>query len=264
MKHYLVELFKNPEIDEPAENAPAIHKHFTRYSRGEFDGPVVKIRRTKAKITVSCSYEYEDFALKLALNNLPIEELQVKGNIISGVDFTKLVDRLELDKVWYPKKNTGKTQNFITKIAAPVPIEKGKFLELIEKGEPYMYFLFNITDADNDVTLKCKAKPPRPSNKSPEKSSPQNKVKFCSLKIANTPENVEWIKEGAFIDFEDEIPDNWKSILIENSYTIEDLEFPKKKMSSRKFRLQTVRIGKINRILDVDGENLTQSFKFKA
>lgn len=264
MKHYLVELYKHPKIDDPAEKAPAIHKHFTRYSRGKFDGPVVKIKQTASKISLWASYEYEDLALKFALHCLPAEEIQIKGTIISGIDFSPLVSKLGMDAVWNPTKSTGKTKNYTTKLKTFVSVETKKIVEFIEKGEPYLYFLFTIENTEFDVKLRTKTKPPRPSNKNPEKSSAANKLKFCTLKVPNTPENLEWILDGAFADFKDEIPEDWSSLTVENTYEIKDLEFPKKKMSSRMFRLQTVRIGEINRILDLDGTTITKNFEFKA
>ncbi len=264
MKHYLVELIQNPKIDEPAEAAPAIHKHFTRFSRGIFDGPIIKMRRTSNKITVWCSYEYEDLALKLALKSIKSDTVTVKGSVISGVNFSSLCDKLGLEKAWYPTKNTGKTQNFTTKLTSAVTIAKKTLEELIDKGERSLYFLLNITTTDPEIKLTTKAKPPRPSNKGPDKVSPATKVKFCSVKLPNTPENIAWIMDAAFADFKDEIPDKWKSILLENSYNIVDLEFPKKKMSSRNIRLQTVRSGTLNRVLEVDSQTHTNSIEFRA
>jgi len=58
MLHYLAKLFETPEIDDPVKNARDIHKHFTRYSRGQFDGPAIKIKQYSSKLTITCSYEY--------------------------------------------------------------------------------------------------------------------------------------------------------------------------------------------------------------
>ena len=66
MIHYLMKIVETPEIDDPPTNAPFVHKHFTRYSKGLFDGPVVKISQTKGKLTIGCSFEYEDELFKIA------------------------------------------------------------------------------------------------------------------------------------------------------------------------------------------------------
>lgn len=263
-QHYLTELYKNPKLKDPVANAPEVHKHFTRYSKGEFDAPVIKIRLTANKINFSCSYEYEDIALKLALKNITSDLVTVKGSITSGVDFTSLIMKLGFSKEWLPAKSTGKTQNYVSKITTPVDIEKAKLEELFEKGIVHMSFLFDIDDTE--VKLKTKIKPPRPSSKSPEKSPVGKKLKFCSLKIGNTPENIAWLIDEAFPDFKDEIPEKFKSILLENSYEITDLEFPPrdKKISSRQFRLNTLRIGKMKRILTVDEEIISKSFEFRT
>jgi len=68
MEHYLTKILDNPMIENPVKAAPDVHKHFTRYSKGQFSGPAVKISQTKEKITIWCSHEYEDAVLRIALN----------------------------------------------------------------------------------------------------------------------------------------------------------------------------------------------------
>jgi len=65
--HYLAKLIANPNPNDPIKDAPDVHKHFTRYSKGPFEGPVFKISRTKSKITLRASHEYEDLLLRFAL-----------------------------------------------------------------------------------------------------------------------------------------------------------------------------------------------------
>ncbi|MHA1602548.1 MAG: hypothetical protein ACTSVU_04040 [Promethearchaeota archaeon] len=264
MSHYLAKLLKEPHIKDPTGKERDIHKHFTRYSKGHFDGPVFKVSLTKAKISVWCSYEYEDIALRLAVKNVKEDNINVKGNIIGSLDFSPLLEKLGFDKSWKPTKSKTQTVNYSTVFKTPIETQKDMFAQLVEKGIPYVNLLYSFTSEDKSVVLKTKTKPPRPSNKNPEDSGPAAKLKFCSLKIPKTQENIDWIINEAFGDFIDEIPEVWKTLLISNSYEITDLVFPPKdkKLSSRAFRLQTLRKGKINRVCDMDKNVQTKSFEF--
>jgi len=244
MTHYLTKLLDTPNLNNPAKEAPDIHKHFTRYSKGRFDGPVIKFSRTKAKISVWCSYEYEDVALKLALDQYPGEEQEDN-----------------------PVKSKTKTVNYtaINKVVTTVP--KNQVIELAQLGVKWVSVLFSFTSPDKSVTLKTKIKPPRPSNKNPEDASAGAKLKFCVLKIPNTEETGQWLLNEVAQDFKDEIPSDWKSIIISNSYHLTETQLPPDadKLSSRAKRLKTLRKGVLNRVCTINNkpENpLTNSLKF--
>ena len=266
MSHYLIKIVENPKPKDPVKDAPDVHKHFTRYSKGLFDGPVFKVSQTKAKISMWASHEYEDVCAKIALDLCSDEEIMVKGNIIGAVDFTPLMEKLGFSKTWYPAKSKGKSVNYSAINKTAVPAQRELFVKLAEKGAPYVYTLISFASKDKTVDLKIKMKPPRPSSKNPEDSAAGSKLKFCTLKIPNTPENLQTIIDAVLKDFEDEIPSKWKSITISNTYEIIDLEFPskEKKLSSRLFRLHTVRVGKLNRIAEIDKNPSTNSVEFKA
>ena len=48
--HYLSELIETPSLEDPAKNHMNIHRHFYRYSKGDFIGPALKITKSKARI----------------------------------------------------------------------------------------------------------------------------------------------------------------------------------------------------------------------
>ncbi|MHA1744349.1 MAG: hypothetical protein ACTSWW_00025 [Promethearchaeota archaeon] len=270
MTHYLTKLLDTPNLNNPAKDAPDIHKHFTRYSKGRFDGPVIKFSRTKAKISVWCSYEYEDVALRLALDKYPGDEgedILVTGSIISGTNFSPLVDKVGLDSHWNPVKSKTKTVNYTAVNKGATTVPKNQVIELAQLGVKWVSVLFSFTSPDKSVTLKTKIKPPRPSNKNPEDASAGAKLKFCVLKIPNTEETGQWLLNEVAQDFKDEIPSDWKSIIISNSYHITETQLPPDadKLSSRAKRLKTLRKGVLNRVCTINNkpENpLTNSLKF--
>ncbi|WP_457558701.1 hypothetical protein [Candidatus Harpocratesius sp.] len=263
--HFLMKLVNNPNVDDPVKNAPDVHKHFTRYSKGMFEGPVIKISQTKAKISLWASHEYEDLLLRFALKGCTDDEISVTGNIIGGIDFAPLLDKLGFPKEWHPVKSKGQTKNYTTEIKTAKSIERKKLMELALKGTPYVYILLSFTSSDKSVVLKIKKKPPRPSSKNPEDSSATNKLKFASLKLPNTQSMLNDLLDEIAGDFRDEIPSHWKSIIMQNSYEINELEIPKdKKLNSRLIRLHTLRKGVLNRIIEIDKEILKNEVNFKA
>jgi len=266
MKHYLMKIIENPELADPVKNAPDVHKHFTRYSKGVFDGPIFKVSQTKSKISIWCSYEYEDVATRLALENLPEDIVSVKGSVMSASDFTKLMEKIGFDSSWKPIKSKGKSVNYSIVHKTAKEVSKEQLIALSSKAVPYLYSFLSFSSEDKSTILAIKTKPPRPSNKNPDEAAIGNKIKFCTLKLANSPEIAEKIIDAIAIDFKDEIPKNWKSIIIQNNYEITDLILPEKdpKMSSRVFRLKTLRKGKLNRIAEINKETFTNTVNFTA
>lgn len=263
--HYLVKLIAEPHLDNPAEDHPEIHKHFTRYSKGSFEGPVIKISRTKSKISLWSSYEYEDLLFRFALKACPSEEIAVTGAILGGADFTPLMEKIGLGEKWFPTKSKGQTKNYTTEFKSAIKVEKDLLEKLADVATPYVYILFSFTSADKSVTLKIKKKPPRPSSKNPDDSNVSNKLKFATLKMNYDEELLEKILEEIAVDFLDEIPKDWKSITLQNNYEITDLELPKnKKLNSRLIRLNTVRKGTLNRIIEIDKEVSKNEVEFSA
>ncbi|MHA2390955.1 MAG: hypothetical protein ACXAEX_03225, partial [Promethearchaeota archaeon] len=77
--HYLKKLIQSPNLKDPAKQHLDIHRHFYRYSKGEFLGPAIKITKTKTRITLKSTHEYEDLILEIVANTIPDEEVEIKG-----------------------------------------------------------------------------------------------------------------------------------------------------------------------------------------
>ncbi len=264
MKHFLLKILENPTPKDPAHSCPDVHKHFTRYSRGVFDGPVAKLSQSAGKITLLCSYEYEDEALRITTELLHDSEPSVMGTIISGEDFSPLLQKLGIAEDFYPSKSTGQTANYSTVLKSPTPISLTGLQKLAIEGTNQVYFLLSLISADKSIELKIKPKPPRPSSKNPEESTIDAKIKFCSLKIPNSRENNKRVLQGFVSDFLDEIPDQWKSITVQNSYEIKDLVLPDKNTvkDSRDIRLLTLRKGVLHREIEINKSIYKKDIEF--
>jgi hypothetical protein len=263
MQHFIRKLIDTPIIEAPAKTAPDVHRHFTRYSKGQFDGPVIKISQTKGKLTIGGSYEYEDEILRIAVNFLSDEEIDVSGAIIAGEDYSAIIKKIGLGSDWLPEKSKGQTTNYNTVIKGDT-IKKAQLKQIVEDLSPFAYCLLSFTSANKEIVLSTKKKPPRPSNKNPDESSEENRVKFCSLKMNNSPDILKFVLDGSAKDFLDEIPKTWKTMVISSSYDITDLILPKDEKDSRLLRINTVRKGTINRVMEVDGKTQKIKLQFAA
>ncbi len=136
---------------------------------------------------------------------------------------------------------------------------------MAEKWSEYLYALLSFSSTDKEVSLTIKPKPPRPNSKNPEDSNPDKLVKFCALKLPNTPEILMAVIEAFAKDFKDELTTKWKSLIISNSYEITDLTLPSdKNLPSNEIRIQTIRKGILHRILEVDGKSFKNNIQFSA
>jgi hypothetical protein len=262
--HFLMKLYQTPEIKDPVKNAPDVHKHFTRYSKGRFDGPIVKISVSAGKITIGSSFEYEDALFRLALEQFQDESVNVKGTLLSGSDFTADLDRLGFGKDWHPEKSTGQTKNYTTAFKTETTVKKAQLDKAAAEWPNYLYALLTFSSASKTVSLATKPKPPRPNSKNPEDSNPANLIKFCTLKMPFSDNAWKAVIEALALDFKDEIPVKVKSITITNVYEITDVMIPKEKLPSEQLRLQTLRKGIIHRMADVDGKNFKNDIQFTA
>jgi len=257
-----MDIIEHPKIADPARSAPAVHKHFTRYSKGVFDGPIAKIAQSKTGLTLSCSFEYEDELLRIAAEFCPDQEIAVSGKLIGSDDFSDLVKKYGLGEAWLPEKSKGETQNFNVEVEEQ-KIKTDVLRKISEEFPARLYALLTFASNDGTVKLTTKKTPPRPNSKNPEESSKDNLLKFCSLKLPNNEKTLARAISGLARDVKDEIPSKWKSIVVSNSYEITDLELPKdKNIPSRDFRLLTLRKGNLNRSVEIDGKESVSKKEF--
>ena len=256
--HFLKDLLENPEDKDPVKNFPHVHRHFIRYSKGNFVGPAVKVRFSK-KITIDGSFEFEDLfawlASKAMISEKNNDEIQITGVILSARDFSEALFEIGLDS-WVVKKSTGKTKNFKCVLDTPTPILCDQLKELVEKLNSSCYLMFNFNTGL--ISLKTKKKPPRPKTKGDKKKEGTiaEKVKFTKLKMPNTDYMRDLIIDEILPDFKEEIVSSTKLIELTCSYDISDLILPPKEMrkNSSSIRRFTLRKGILERDCVIDKE----------
>ncbi len=255
--HFLKKIIEQPILEDPAKNHKSVHRHFYRYSRGDFIGPALKITQTKAKITLKGSHEYEDLILELVARGIsdPEENFEIQGRLITSSDLKELITNLGFN--WVLKRSTGKTKNYKAEILDY--INKAKLLESIVFFRENCYFLLSF-NLNPSCKITTKKKIPQPSKKKREEDDVNKRIQFCTGYINNTEENLKNALELALYDFKSEIPKTWKAITIYNNYKITDIEVPKNITDSRIMRIMAIRKGKIFRTINVDRETIEKQY----
>ncbi|MFW9876390.1 MAG: hypothetical protein ACFFG0_25120, partial [Candidatus Thorarchaeota archaeon] len=219
--HFLKKIIESPNLEDPAKDHIDIHRHFYRYSKGEFIGPALKISRTNTRITLKGTHEYEDLILEAVASTISQEKVQIKGVLISSNDISDLIKSLGFD--WSLKKSTGQTKNYKANILSST--NKQNLLKSIEALRKTSYYLisFNITPTCKVTTKKSI---PQPSKKKVEEDDVNKRIKFCTGIMINNNNNLSSVIDLGLSDFKSELTENWKNIIITNNYRITDIILP--------------------------------------
>ncbi len=249
--HFLSRLIENPILEDPAKNHMNIHRHFYRYSKGDFIGPAIKIVKTKAKITLKGTHEYEDLITEIIAKTIsdPQKSFEVKGKLITGMDLSETITDLGLN--WILKKSTGKTKNY--KADIDDQINKKQLLQTINAFRENSYLLLSFIISPT-IKVTTKKNIPQPSKKKAEDDDLGKRIQFCTGIISNTDANLKMVLDSVASDFKTDIPNNWKTIILLNNYNITEIVIPKDIKDSRLLRIMAIRKGKMFRSINIDGE----------
>lgn len=259
--HFLKKLIEDPRLNDPAKQHMDVHRHFYRYSRGEFIGPAMKLTRSSTKITLKGSHEYEDLILEIVSKSIedPNRQFEIKGRLITGSENSEQILKLGLN--WELKESTGKTKNYKSDFIDQVTRDKLIECNSIFRENSYFLVSFNINSTCKVTTKKSI---PQPSKKKVEDDDVSKRIQFSTGYIKNTKNNLELIIDSILPDFKDVIPKNWNNIVICNNYLITDIKLPKNMKDSRLLRIFAIREGKIIRTIEIDGETHENQFSFLA
>ncbi|MFX1376864.1 MAG: hypothetical protein ACFFA0_13735 [Promethearchaeota archaeon] len=248
-------LTESPILKNPAVEHIDVHRHFYRYSKGEFIGPALKITKTNTRITLKGSHEYEDLILQAVVDTLSEEEVEIKGVLISGSDISNLISDLGFN--WILKKSSGQTKNYKATILSKT--NKELLLESIEAFRKTSYFLisFNVNPTCKVTTKK---NVPQPSKKKVEEDDVSKRIQFCTGVMTYTDHNLRKILDLTVPDLKSELPGKWKNVVILNNYKITDIILPEDEENWGLKRILAIRKGKLFRSIDIDGDIIEKQY----
>lgn len=229
--NYIKEIFLGKPVDY-------IHGTFTRYGRGTFEGPAIKIKNG-AVIKAEGSIHYANILGQLIVENTE-QEFNVSGLIHA---------RREIKVPLKTGKKTSKGELHVTEVNDKIHSDG---LKMVYNDYKDAYILLELNPTSGNWKLKCKKKPPKPGGKLDEK--------FCNATLeANALQNL---MDEILFDIKDK---NFKEAEIKNTMVIDELVgTPELKKDSARFRLEAKRKGKIRRTLTIDGKKTETTHDFTA
>ena len=254
--HFLKQIVENSQLDDPANKHFDVHRHFYRYSKGNFIGPAIILNITKPKISIKGTHEYEDLIQEIVVKTANSEEFNITGALESGKDLSDDLTKLGLD--WKLKKTTGQKKIFKSEISDL--LDKKTLVDAIETFRKTSYLLISF-NCSSTCKVTTKKRIPQPSKKKVEDDDLSKRVQFCSGVLSNTEDSFKLIKELIFPDFISDIPDDCKKLTLSNNYKFTEIKIPKNVKNSLLMRIMAIREGTMTRSLDVDGELYEKQYK---
>ncbi|MHA1311423.1 MAG: hypothetical protein ACTSWR_00645 [Candidatus Helarchaeota archaeon] len=222
MKHFLIKIFNN-EIDE------SIHDKFLRYSKGEFEGPVLDLVIRGKKVSFYVDRDYDQYFLDFILRHLPSNDYKVSGNIITKSDPEAQVNDLKIQS-----KITKSKGLYNIKLNDIYNLEKLKeiYKELKKIGYPLLSI--SSTIKGNPWKITTKKSIPRPSANSKESEEKEKHPNFCKGTFPRDQELLNEVIQDCLLDFieiADELKNqNFHELQLQNIFNIEKILLPDPKI----------------------------------
>lgn len=231
--HYIKDLF----TDNPTEH---LHNKFIRYSRGDFVGPLLKVRFSKANLKVYASFHFVDELLSMVANQIGNKDTRIKGTLLWNKDLNPGL--LELG-IKYLKVSKARG---IFKYTLDNDVNLINFVKTMNQ----YHVLINIKEEGISYTTK-KAFP---------KPNKEFKADFCKLTLPAEMKDL-LFKEFAF-DMEKK--DKIKLLEISHKMKITDIILPEGEENFDIARRQAKRVGSIERVVKIDGEEFLSQKEFNV
>lgn len=222
-----------------------VHKQFTRFGRGAYTKKAVinvSIKGGK-EIVISTSYELANDISEF-ITTLD-KKIKVNGIVLSK----------EKNQI-LSKFGSEKEKARLFEYTFDKEISSEDFKKIIQ--ESYFTLLDCKFNGGEYVVKKTLPKPGKGS---------EGKVndKFCVLKL--DIKFLEIVKKEFLFDLNEDLSKNFKKISCEHRYQINEIKIPdnlKNEKNPEKIRLGALRIGKIERIIIIDGKEIKKECELKA
>ncbi len=237
--HFITKILTN-SVDS------SVHRAFLRYGRGEYPGPATEITITKVgKVKVRSTFMYQDLPATVMLTMVPVETVSLSGIILGYEPLDEILADLGFEAA--PSKKKPRTLLYQSKLVGSFTTKQAALL--YESVGENAYIFCNLSTKIGWLH-KTKAKIP-----SAQKEPPlSERLKFSTTQVPSGTEFVQELLHELVPDFAEDVPSEFSSLLIENTYEIQDLIFPPdmKQLTSKEVRLKTQRSGILHRKLHVD------------
>ena len=216
-----------------------VHMQFQKFSRGEFrNRAMIEVKNSAGKYTIKTSAEFSNEFVRMMAEKLAEDKTQVTGAIVSTNDLTGELDFKE------KKQFQGVKRYLIDK-----EMSGAEMIGLLDKF-PKTFFALTFNVGEDVLKIKPKA----PKSGKPGKDGDGPKVDFCSLKTKDRK-----IAQSFVFEKED-----FKVAKINHTFFIESIVQPEGEEDFAKIREMAKRKGKIVRVAEIDGVEISKDISFEA
>lgn len=228
--HYIKDVFENNKTQHA-------HDKFVRYSKGEFVGPLMKIKFSKTGVKVSASFHFTDELLYFIAKMYPEQTFHLRGCIIWNADLS-----VDLAKLGIKYSKVSKSRG-IYKYQVENDVNIKDFMDVMGN-----YNLLISIKSDH-LSLSTKSSFPKPNK--------EFTYDFCK---ASFPASVtkELLSEFAFDVKETKI----KDIDISHKIMVDEIILPEDVSDFEKARRQATRKGTLYRKIVINGGATQQESKY--
>ena len=219
--HFVKDLFEGNDTEH-------LHNKFIRYSKGNFVGPIMKVRISNASVKVSASFHYVDELLEIVADVIGKKVVHISGLLIWNRDLSS-----ELAKLGIMYSKVSKARGiFKYKLENDVDIK-----DFVKTMNSY-HVLINIRE--EGVSYVTKSSFPKPNK--------EFAADFCKVTL---PPNI---AKKIFSEFAFDISGEPKHVEISHGIEVTGIELPKDTSDFDTARRLAKRIGTIKRKVCVNGE----------
>ena len=229
--HYIKDIFEKKETEHA-------HNKLIRYSKGEFTGPLLKVKFTSNSVKLYTSFHFIDEILILLANHLGNIKVNIKGSLIWNQDLSEKLQQLG---IMYSKVSKARG---IFKYTLDNEVNLKDFVELFSAYNLLVNFKYE------NVSVAMKSTLPKPNK--------EITADFCKLTFPKEMEDV--LREEFLFD----IKEKCKEVTIAHRIVVDDIILPPEKdLDFEMKRRLAKRKGTLYREITIDSKETLSQVDFE-
>lgn len=229
--HYIKDIFEKKETKHA-------HNKLIRYSKGDFTGPLLKVKFSPSSVKLYTSFHFIDEILILLANHLGNVKVNIKGSLIWNEDLSQKLQQLG---IMYSKVSKARG---IFKYTLDNEVDLKNFVELFSTYNLLVNFKYE------NVSVAMKSALPKPNK--------EITADFCKLTFPKEMEDI--LREEFLFD----IKDKCKEVKIAHRIVVDDIILPPEEdLDFEMKRRLAKRKGTLYREITIDNKETLSQIDFE-
>lgn len=229
--HYIKDIFEKKETEHA-------HNKLIRYSKGDFTGPLIKVKFSSNSIKLYTSFHFIDEILILLANHLGNIRVNIKGSLIWNQDLSEKLQQLG---IMYSKVSKARG---IFKYTIDNEVDLKNFVNLFSSYNLLVNFKYQ------NVSVAMKSTLPKPNK--------EITTDFCKLTFPKEMENV--LREEFLFD----IKEKCGEVAIKHRIVVDDIILPlEENLDFEMKRRLAKRKGTLYREITIDNKETLSQIDFE-